>query len=121
MKHFLVGNLNEIQVGQRKVVSCDGTEVGVFNVGGELVAWYNNCPHMRGPVCQGRIFERVLEPVAEDGTVRMMEFSENHTHVVCPWHGFEFDLRTGEHPGSARHRLRKAELKIDSGEIYVVI
>jgi nitrite reductase/ring-hydroxylating ferredoxin subunit len=51
----------------------------------------------------------------------MMEFSENHTHVVCPWHGFEFDLRTGEHPGSARHRLRKAGLKIDSGEIYVVI
>jgi nitrite reductase/ring-hydroxylating ferredoxin subunit len=42
------------------VISCDGIEVGVFNIGGELVAWYNQCAHRSGPVCQGRIFQRVL-------------------------------------------------------------
>jgi nitrite reductase (NADH) small subunit len=50
-----------------------------------------------------------------------MAFSETQTHIVCPWHGYEFDLKTGEHPGSAKHRLRKANLKIQDGEIYVVL
>ena len=51
----------------------------------------------------------------------MLEFSQEHTHIVCPWHGYEFDLKTGRHPGSARHRLRKANLEITDGEVYVVL
>ncbi len=121
MKHYHVVKLDEFPEGSRRVVSCDGVEIGVFNVDGEIVAWYNNCVHMRGPICQGRIYKRVLEPVEADGTTRMMTFSEEHTHIVCPWHGYEFDLKTGQHPGSAKHRLRKADLKIVDGEIYVTI
>jgi nitrite reductase (NADH) small subunit len=121
VKHFFVAKLDEFPDGSRKVVSCDGTEVGIFNVDGDVVAWFNNCAHMRGPICQGRIFKRVLEPVAADRTTREMAFSETQTHIVCPWHGYEFDLKTGEHPGSAKHRLRKANLKIQDGEIYVVL
>lgn len=121
MKYFFVSRVDELPEGSRKVISCDGVEIGVFNVDGEIVAWYNHCAHMRGPVCQGRIYKRVLEPVAEDHTTRALEFSEEHTHIVCPWHGYEFDLKTGKHPGSARHRLRKAQLKIADGEIYVVL
>ena len=121
MKHFLVCNLADLPAGSRRVLSCDGVEIGVFNVDGDIVAWYNNCSHMRGPVCQGRIYKRVLEPVADDGTTRMLTFSEEHTHIVCPWHGYEFDLKTGLHPGGGRHRLRKADLKIIDGDIYVVV
>ncbi|MDP1602717.1 MAG: hypothetical protein Q8M03_05575, partial [Legionella sp.] len=64
--------------------------------------------------------KRVLEPVAEDGTTGLLEFG-TQSHIVCPWHGFEFDLKTGEHPGGARHRLRKANLKIVEGEVYIVL
>jgi nitrite reductase/ring-hydroxylating ferredoxin subunit len=121
LKNYFVGKLDEFTEGSRKVVSCDGAEIGVFKVEGEIVAWYNHCAHMRGPVCQGRTYKRVLEPVAEDRTTRMMEFSETQMHIVCPWHGYEYDLKTGEHPGSVRHRLRKANLKIVDGEIYVTL
>lgn len=121
MTHYLVCNVDEIPEGGRKVVSCDGTEVGVFRVDGELYAWYNNCAHMRGPICQGRIYKRVLEPLGANQTVREMKFSDEHTHIVCPWHGLEFDLKTGLHPGSAKHRLRKVNLEIKDGEVYVVL
>jgi nitrite reductase/ring-hydroxylating ferredoxin subunit len=121
LKHYLVCKLADLPPGSRRVVSCDGVEIGVFNVDGDIVAWYNSCSHMRGPVCQGRIYKRVLEPVADDGTTRMMTFCEEQTHIVCPWHGYEFDLRTGQHPGSSRQRLRKADFKIIDGDIYVVV
>ena len=38
MKSYVVGRVDEFTEGSRKVISCDGTEVGVFKVGGELVA-----------------------------------------------------------------------------------
>jgi nitrite reductase (NADH) small subunit len=120
-KHYLVGRLDEFPEGGRKVVSCDAIEIGVFKIDGELFAWFNNCPHMRGPICQGRVFQRVLEPVSELGTVGVQEFSPTQKHIVCPWHGFEFDLKTGEHPGNSGHRLRKANTKIVDGEVYVVL
>jgi nitrite reductase/ring-hydroxylating ferredoxin subunit len=53
--------------------------------------------------------------------VSIQQHSEDHIHVVCPWHGYEFDLLTGLHPGGAGKRLRRADLKIMDDEIYVVI
>jgi nitrite reductase (NADH) small subunit len=120
MESYLVGALHEFEEGSRKVVSCNGTEVGVFKVNGELVAWFNNCAHMGGPVCQGRMYKRVIEPIGEDRTTTQLAFSDEH-HIACPWHGYEFDLISGKHPGSGRHRLRRANLKISDGDVYVVI
>ena len=67
-KSYLVCRADELKDGDRRVMSCDGTEVGVFKVDGQLVAWHNECPHRQGPVCQGRIYKRVLEPIDGDGT-----------------------------------------------------
>ena len=38
-----------------------------------------------------------------DKTSRGMYFSDTETHFVCPWHGYEYDLRTGEFVGDRRH------------------
>ena len=63
--------------------------------------------------------KRVLEPVASDMTTRTQEYDEAESHIVCPWHGYEFSIKTGFHQGTSRVRLRKAELAIRDGEIYV--
>jgi len=55
-------------------VRVDGTEIAVFNVGGLLFGVDARCTHVGGPLERG--------PVT--GTV-----------VTCPWHGSQFDLRTG--------------------------
>ena len=41
-----------------------------------------------------------------------MIFSKTKLHVVCPWHGFEFDIRTGVHPGNSKARLRKMKVAV---------
>ena len=57
---------------------------------------------MGGPACQGKMIAKVDEVIAEDRTSKGMAFSKTKMHVVCPWHGFEFDIRTGVHPGNPR-------------------
>jgi nitrite reductase/ring-hydroxylating ferredoxin subunit len=118
---YLVCRKDELEDGERRVMSCDGIEIGVFKIDGQLVAWHNVCPHREGPVCQGRIYHRVLEPIADDGTVRALAYDESATNIVCPWHGYEFDLRTGINQGHGRLRLRKARLEEKDGNIYVVV
>ena len=120
-KSYLVCRSNELEDGDRRVISCGGTEVGVFKVDGTLVAWHNQCPHREGPVCQGRIYQRVLEPIASDGTVRALAYDEAATNIVCSWHGYEFDLKTGVNQGHEKLRLRKAMLEEKDGQIYVVV
>ena len=119
MTEYPAGNVDDFADGDRKVVLCGDAEVGVFRLGDEFFAWHNRCAHRAGPVCQGRIMKRVIEPVAGDGTTRTLGYDEAESHIVCPWHGYEFSIKTGLHQGNSRVRLRKAELTIRDGEIYV--
>jgi nitrite reductase/ring-hydroxylating ferredoxin subunit len=121
MPEYLAGATADIPEGGKLVVACGEVEIGIFKVGGTLYAWHNQCAHRQGPVCQGRIFHRVIEPLAPDRTVRMLAYDETAPHIVCPWHGYEFDLRTGEHPGSRTLRLRPARLRIEDDMIYVML
>ena len=102
-------------------MSCDGTEIGVFMIDGELVAWYNQCAHRQGPVCQGRIYQRVVEPVDDLQRTRMRQFDESEPTSFAPGTAIEFNLKTGLHPGSATQRLRRAKLEIVDGEVHVVV
>ncbi len=120
-RSYLVGKKSEFSEGERKVLSCDGTEIGVFMVDGELVAWHNECPHRFGPVCQGRIFKRVLEPVDGDGKVRTLAYDQEVTNIVCTWHGYEFNLKTGRNQGSDKIKLKRAKLEEKDGDVYIVL
>ena len=120
-KPYLVARQDEFSEGGRKVISCDGTEVGVFMIDGKLVAWHNECPHRNGPVCQGRIYKRVLEPVDAEGKTRALAFDDAVTNIVCTWHGYEYDLRTGINQGLGKLRLRSAKIEEKDGNVYVVV
>jgi nitrite reductase (NADH) small subunit len=120
-KAYLVARKDEFTEGSRRVVSCDGTEIGVFLIDGRLVAWHNECPHRSGPVCQGRIYKRVLEPVDAEGKVRELAFEEGSANIVCTWHGYEYDLRTGVNQGTDKLRLKSAKVEEKDGNVYVVV
>ena len=76
-------------------------------------------PPERGAV-EG-ISQKVEENLAADRTSLGMKFSEEHTHIVCPWHGYEFDIETGAVPANKKMRLRKFEVKLRDGDVYVEI
>lgn len=118
MTEYRAGKLDELKEGGRLLLKCGGAEIGIFRNGGKLYAWHNECAHRGGPVCQGRIMQRVIEPVASDGTARTLEYHED-THIVCPWHGYEFNIKTGRHPIRPSLGLRKADVSVRDGEVYV--
>src|SRR5919202_2338716 len=91
MAKWVVATVDEIPPGARKIVEADGRSIGVFNVNGEYFAVLNRCPHQGGPLCLGNTLgflrsERVGE----------FHYSRAGEIVRCPWHGWEYDLRTGQ-------------------------
>lgn len=76
-----MGNIHEIaktgdlNPGSAMLVEVDGKEIALFNVEGEYYAIANECSHVGGPLCEGDI---------------------ENDKVICPWHGAEFDIKSGE-------------------------
>ena len=121
MREIFICREAEIPEGGRKVVAEDGVEVGVFRVEGGLVAWRNHCPHQGGPVCQGRTMRRVEERLDGDRRSLGIHYVDGSLNVVCPWHGWEFDVRTGRHVGLSAVRLASVPVRSRDGAIYVTL
>ena len=118
---LFVGKETEFEDRDRKIIAQGDLEIGVFHVNGEFYAYENNCVHQGGPVCQGKILNKVEEVLADDKTSKGLKFSESDVHIVCPWHGYEYNLMTGRHPGDKNVRLKPYEVKISDGEVYVIV
>ena len=77
-----------------------GVDICLANVGGELSALDNWCPHRRGPLGQGWI----------EGEM-----------VVCPWHSWNFHVKTGLAEFPENERVRVFPVHIAGGEVLVDI
>ena len=121
MRSVNIGSASDFTDPGRKVIALDRFEVAVFKLDGEFFAYLNHCPHMGGPACQGKMIAKVEEVIAEDKTSKGMAFSKTKLHIVCPWHAYEFDIRTGVHPGNARARLRKIKVTVMDGEVVIAV
>jgi nitrite reductase/ring-hydroxylating ferredoxin subunit len=121
MAEIYIGREEDFTDRDRKVISHGDLEIGVFMVDGDFYAYENRCVHQGGPICQGRILNRVVERLADDKTSDGLAWSEDDVHIVCPWHGYEFNLKTGIHPGNKNARLRPFDVSLRNGEIYVTV
>jgi nitrite reductase/ring-hydroxylating ferredoxin subunit len=116
-----VGAREKVPEGGRLVVDVGETTIGIFRTGGRLYAYLNTCAHQGGPVCQGKIIPRVDEVIDERGESHGFKFDEEDLHIVCPWHGFEYSIKTGVHPGRPSARLVSVPVEEGSDGIYVTV
>lgn len=72
--------------------------VALYNVGGKFHALDGVCPHQGGPLGKGRL----------EGCV-----------VTCPWHGWQFDVTTGQHQINAHFRQPKYALRVEGDTILI--
>ncbi|MCY4318028.1 MAG: Rieske 2Fe-2S domain-containing protein [Alphaproteobacteria bacterium] len=120
METVRVGSVEEFgPAPAKKVVEVAGMEVGVFRLEDGFHAWRNDCPHQGGPVCQGRIYRRVLETLDTGRRSLGRRYDEERINIVCPWHGLEYDIRTGRHPGNEGLALESVAVQVQGGEVYV--
>ena len=91
MTRQVVAKASEVLPGAMKLVTVADREIGIFNLAGEYFALANRCPHSGGPLCIGKVVSLVQSSGPGDyRLVRAQEF------LRCPWHGWEFDIRTGQ-------------------------
>jgi nitrite reductase/ring-hydroxylating ferredoxin subunit len=120
MSDVLLGTIADFPENEGKVLAVGGVEFGVFHVKGRVIAWENQCPHDQGPACQGRLFRRVTENILPDGRSGGLAFTDRQ-NIVCPWHGYEFNLDTGNCIGDAALRLKRYDVVERQDSLYVVL
>lgn len=120
MAEVLAGVAADFEDGARKIVPVNGREVVVLLHEGSYYAYANYCRHNGGPVGEGVLMSRVEAVLGENQTSRGERFSKEETHLVCPWHGWEYNLKTGACAGDPTVKLRRFETVERDGSIYVV-
>ena len=92
---------SDLNPGEMKAVTVNGSEIVVANVEGNFCAFGGICPHEGGPLAEGEL----------DGDV-----------VTCPWHFTEFDVRTGEAlEGVTDEPIPVYEVHVEGDDVKVAI
>ena len=95
-----VSSLSELNPGSAKVVEVMGKTIALFNVGGKIYATDNTCLHQGGPLGEGDLTGEV---------------------VVCPWHQWEYNVRTGEVVGDSSSKVLTYPVQIEGSDIKVAV
>lgn len=93
---------DEVRAGAilcKRVAGIGEIAVTRLEDGSEYVAFEPRCPHARGPLAEGKLHGDV---------------------IVCPWHFFRFDLRTGKPPGTTSIlELRRYPVTVKGSELFI--
>ena len=84
------GGSREIVVGEQVVA--------LFNIDGSFFALDGVCPHQGGPLGEGELAGCI---------------------ITCPWHGWQFDVRTGQHQLSKNVVQPRFETKVENGMVWI--
>ncbi len=97
-KTYLAGPVAELPPGTCRSVETERGWIAIYNVEGRLYATDDVCPHAGGPLGEGRL---------------------SGDCVVCPWHGWRFNVRTGQRPENPDFCVECFEVKVEDGQIVV--
>jgi nitrite reductase/ring-hydroxylating ferredoxin subunit len=93
-------SVSELPAGKGKVVDVQGQSIALFNVGGTFLAIANTCPHRGGPLGEGELEEHV---------------------VTCPWHGFQYDVRTGQSAEGKPLQVKSYPVRVEGESVEIGI
>ncbi len=97
MAFVKVASVHDIRPGEGKTITANGKEIALFNVNGRFFAIDNTCPHRGGPLGEGELADSI---------------------VTCPWHGWQYNVQTGEGitmPVS----VKRFEVRVEGKDILV--
>jgi nitrite reductase/ring-hydroxylating ferredoxin subunit len=108
----VVAPLRRFPSGERRIVEVGGRSIGVFHVGEYFYGIRNRCPHQGGPLCLGHL----LGDAVADAPGRA-EVVRDPLRIACPWHGWEYDLDTGQSfMGAVAPGVRSYGVELSPGE-----
>jgi nitrite reductase (NADH) small subunit len=95
-----VASVEDLPRGSARIVQAGDTEIALFHCDDGFHATQAHCLHLGGPLWQGRLEGCILS---------------------CPWHGWQYDVRTGENEFDRALKLETYEVVVEGGEVKVVL
>ena len=115
MTKHVVAAASEFPPGTRRLVDVDGLAIVIFNVKGEYFAMLNRCPHNGGSLVEG-----VVTGLLQSATPGAYSYTRQGEIIRCPWHGWEFDIKTGRSFCSGiKARARQFPARVEDGSSIV--
>ncbi|MBN9107462.1 MAG: Rieske (2Fe-2S) protein [Pseudonocardia sp.] len=109
---IVVSRLDDFPPGTRRIVTEGRRSIGVFRVGDRFFAVNNHCPHLGGPLCEGR-----TQSELRSSAPGHYDLDDGPTLLACPWHGWEYDLATGQSWfGPEEKPVRTYEVSVEAPE-----
>jgi nitrite reductase/ring-hydroxylating ferredoxin subunit len=93
-----VKDLAELPPGSVSQIETGDGVFALYNVDGKVYCTGGTCPHAGGPLGEGNL---------------------SGDYVVCPWHGWEFDCRTGLNDSDEDMAVDTFPVRIDGGDILI--
>ncbi len=94
------GSLSALPAGSMTKVVVGGEEIALCHAGDRVFAIGNTCPHAGGPLSEGAL---------------------HGTTVVCPWHAWEYDCRTGQNDFDPDVTVPVYPVRIEGDEILIEV
>jgi nitrite reductase/ring-hydroxylating ferredoxin subunit len=95
-----VAHVDDVAPGTMTTVRAGDIDVALARVGDEFYAVQHACLHLSGPLGEGKLEECV---------------------VTCPWHGWQYDVRTGKNEFDLAIQLQTYEVRVENGEVKIEI
>jgi nitrite reductase/ring-hydroxylating ferredoxin subunit len=95
-----VARAGEVPPGSSRTVTAGERTLALYNVDGRFYATQGECLHLKGPLADGEL----------DGQV-----------VTCPWHGWQYDVRSGENEFDRALRLETFEVVVEDGDVKIAL
>jgi nitrite reductase (NADH) small subunit len=111
--HFLCSR-SELHPGTPREYEVLGRSVVVVDIGDGVACLRNLCPHMGAPLAAGVVLGTCLP----HGFRSYLPEREGEV-LRCPWHAWEFDLRTGRCLHDVKSGAKRFDTQIRNGEVWV--
>jgi nitrite reductase (NADH) small subunit len=116
MHKVWVASVKELQETGKKIVTANGLDIGIFLIDGDFYAWRNVCPHAGAPICEGKLGGTTMP-----SNVYEYELGCEGQIMKCPWHGWEFDLKTGSYWVDPKVKLRGYPVEQQDEQLYLIM
>lgn len=109
-----VANKESLKEGEWTIVEVRRRSIGLYLEDGKVHAILNYCPHAGAPICRGKVTGRVVCDEHGPGYEKL-------STVRCPWHHWEFDLKTGCPVIEMKGRLKVYPTKVEQGKVWIQV
>jgi len=115
MARHVVAAVDELPPGTRKFLEIDARPIAEFNIKAEYFGLLRSCRHQSAALCDGPLIG-----LAQSTTPGEIGYTKLGEIIRCPWHGWEFDIRTGQsYCDPRRFRARAYAATVEPGAAVV--